>query len=542
MSPSYTVHEDLKCMINMCPSDQLWKVPEGCWRDLFKKVPIAYGYPTPARPQQFEKSIELPFDLMTTLAGIRFPMEWHGGMVLMGYSTILVPSLIDDDCILWHLVASVDKYTPIHLDHLETNDSNGLYMENFHKVRRVEDLASRRTFLGFSPSIEIHLGTSSSAYTRMQPSGAPGEGTSIQVTSVSASIGSEGLGIFGAHISPNILMSKALRANMRSVPLSAYDRLKRAQSHPLLLYDIDTKRGFLVPELSVIFHLLHVWGTRHNLFNAIPFAPAIADGGRAVFEITQLYAELVLLSSHGQDTNLLGKVMQLLELLDQRREAQFGRHTESSGISLLSQKSILCWDCYDIIDLKTFPVRRRVGISSSKFRRGWPSLLRKSPDILALVCRGLGEPIRNAIPGYLCISCMTPPSYCNCITATVRCLRAIPPETWASSKLQWSNPDGHYPFQSCESQPFGVRRRIQSLEKQYTPAPSLSKQEDGAVLFVGSPSSLKDECDFEDSQLLLAASDTDSQASHQFNPSAPNQVNGNSTLNHVCKSLPNGTT
>ena len=478
------------------PCTPLYRVDKGCWRTVFGNMPVAYGYPIPDRPDGFRESLELPFELMTLLAGIRFPMTWREGIVLMGYSAILIPILSCGDCLLWHLVRSTDRHHQIHLEDLNSDNETVNFDGEFYRAETLDCLSRRRTFLGFSPQIKVHLGTTRR---EIEPSRVPYESASAHLASLSASVGSEGLGFAGAHFGPNISICRSLRANALSIPININDRLIRARDQPLLMYDLTTKRGFLIPEISALFHLVLSWSTRHELLNAIPFAPATADNGRAVHDTIQGNASLVLQeTSDGEVVTLIDKVKQFLEQLDNLKEAQFGRMTEGPRLSFLRQRSLLCWDCCDILELKSFPRRRKLRISKSLLANQWPKILCQSPDMLTLVCKGLGEIVTNAVAAQLCNICATPPVDCYCVVATIRCLLSIPRETWECCNLQWASPHGHKPFESCQRQFRGNSQRLQILKRQRDGDFPWTNHEDGALLFVEPQRQLRSRCELSD--------------------------------------------
>ena len=62
-----------------------------CWLQLFENCVIAMGFPIPERSNG-EKGIELPYELMTSQAGILFSKTYKGGLFLRGLSTLIYPT------------------------------------------------------------------------------------------------------------------------------------------------------------------------------------------------------------------------------------------------------------------------------------------------------------------------------------------------------------------------------------------------------------------------------------------------------------------
>jgi hypothetical protein len=73
-----------------------------CWIPLFQKSVLAWGFP--ARSREEGVGIELPFHLMATMAGIRYPIEFQGGIILKSKSETIFP-VVNLTCgIQWHRV------------------------------------------------------------------------------------------------------------------------------------------------------------------------------------------------------------------------------------------------------------------------------------------------------------------------------------------------------------------------------------------------------------------------------------------------------
>ncbi|KAL4963789.1 uncharacterized protein BDV14DRAFT_82632 [Aspergillus stella-maris] len=84
--------------LSVVPTDN-----RGCWFSLFKTAVIAME----PHLQTIAPALEIDFLLLLQLAGVEYPVLVDGGLVLMGYSTALIPTKrVDDKTILWHLETS----------------------------------------------------------------------------------------------------------------------------------------------------------------------------------------------------------------------------------------------------------------------------------------------------------------------------------------------------------------------------------------------------------------------------------------------------
>lgn len=78
-----------------------------CWTGLFGGAVVALE---PDNPQKSPcRGLELAFNDMLLLAAVEYPVIFESGLILMGYSTALVPiQETEDNFILWHLEIADD--------------------------------------------------------------------------------------------------------------------------------------------------------------------------------------------------------------------------------------------------------------------------------------------------------------------------------------------------------------------------------------------------------------------------------------------------
>lgn len=123
----------------------------GCWHHLFESAVVAepprITHPSP------EYWLDLSFELMIQLAAVEYQLMVDGGIILMGYSTALVPvSMIDDNHMLWHLeVAKHDAQ--LRVDELGAIKSHWLQVGSIHKLRE------KTALVGWCPEATVLLGT-----------------------------------------------------------------------------------------------------------------------------------------------------------------------------------------------------------------------------------------------------------------------------------------------------------------------------------------------------------------------------------------------
>ena len=444
-----------------------------CWHMIFMSSCVAFGFVISDRPDFALGSIELPFDLMLHLAGIKCPLTHRNRIVLKGFSTALIPVKHDGDSVLWHLIATKSKEQSLKLEDIQE------YMvgKDSLPIADLESLRSARTFLGYAAKSLVTLGTLDSGFDKITVSNAEPQGSQLSITEVSLEIGSSGMGFFGFNVIPKFKLTPGLRGNIRSHPLSDNDRLTRSMNQPILLYDVTAKNAWLVPELCVIFHMLHSWASDSATTkpeNEIPHAEQIADGAQAVRMVIENSASLPLERQlDGSSISLGQKLITYLEVIEARKDEAFlnrpeGRHRNLWRLTLLG------WEYMDLVKYKQFPRRKVIDIGSNLFKdKTWPQILTQGPDILTIFANNLGTPIIPAEDS-VCIHCTRSMDGKNHLRATIRTLLHISMSEFGigqssaflrlSHEAYWqaSYPD---PFRDCPPRGPDCPKRVQYLSQ-----------------------------------------------------------------------------
>lgn len=78
-----------------------------CWQQMFNNPVVVTGYPImPRKDLNTGVGLELPFDMMTTLADARYLTTFQDRTLVKGFSTVLIPTAIHGSIILWHLLVN----------------------------------------------------------------------------------------------------------------------------------------------------------------------------------------------------------------------------------------------------------------------------------------------------------------------------------------------------------------------------------------------------------------------------------------------------
>lgn len=79
-----------------------------CWTPLFRNPSIARGFPIAKRDDK-QKGLEVPINMMASLAGADRITTFDDQTMLKGFSTLLVPVKSIASSVIWHLVVDHDK-------------------------------------------------------------------------------------------------------------------------------------------------------------------------------------------------------------------------------------------------------------------------------------------------------------------------------------------------------------------------------------------------------------------------------------------------
>jgi hypothetical protein len=382
------------------------EVDKLCWYPMFVNTVLAFGFPAP--PRNGEKGVELPFELMTALGRIWYPKEFLNGFVLKGYSTALIPVSRYGTSIQWHYVSKPDRLT---MEELETLHPEVLVDLDPDSIMRPE----MRMFLGLYKTAVINLGTEGSGYDRIQKSQAPVEkGKPVFARELTISLGLSKFvsGVVGtkvrvpAPMHPNITMDDRILDEL----------LRASRFKPMLLFDLDTRRGWIVPELSGILHLLHTWASDSTgpprFSSSIPHARISRRGGPAAYHAIFKQRSLLLQEASGNDSPLylIDAARQMCKFLSfltdaakKQKEEVFPRSSYLYG-----------WDFIEVA--RKNPDGRRM--VEAKICRALKTFL-ANPDMVVLMGKNLGQPIRPLQPNALCASWTPVPHHRDFVVVSV---------------------------------------------------------------------------------------------------------------------------
>lgn len=341
-----------------------------CWRSLFDSAVVVLE--PSFKKYQPSRGLELDFNVMLQLAAVEYPVMVDSGLVLIGYTTALIPiKLTEDNMILWHIEVA-EKDSQIKVSALIATRQTWLRAEN------LEFLQSKRALLGWCSKATVLLGTDhlspkvAWSDARVQQTTWHWRGANLQFVAQSAApiqIGGQAGLSFDRSVN-------TLRFN----PSQNYLRLLRSSMvEQIVLYDVSAGRAWLVPLLSVLHHMLLVYSSKIEEKppdSLAPLANPTSDGASASLEALRDKGGVVLEAS-GEDKLTI-------------RELIMGFSVNLSRVSPQKPRQSMIYG-YEFMDIVMNPPKSELKKSRIEGNgSAWASLL---SDVNCLLCSDLGDVI-----------------------------------------------------------------------------------------------------------------------------------------------------
>lgn len=277
-----------------------------CWEKLFQSWTLVTSSLTPRA--EFEKGLEMSFDLMLSMASAELQTVVAGGIVFVGYHTILYPTAIHETSAQFHLLMEEKGQINPNIQQYGSR----VLTEDATQFRRM------RCFLGWCTNAQVNLGTERLPIS-IKYSGAAEKGRSIQLDGYAAVMQAGASAPLSAILGVQTNF-KYLSHQLRFTPTSNYIQLLEDTAREVaLVYDSSERRCWLVPKLSLLLHMSHAYSShcgfpRDRIPLVEPHSDAVeivrrleAFGGTPIFgggEDVFRFRQLIL----GLNTNLLRTV------------------------------------------------------------------------------------------------------------------------------------------------------------------------------------------------------------------------------------------
>lgn len=419
-----------------------------CWVPLFDRSVLAWGFPIAERGNLY--GLELPFELLLAAFRARFPVEFQNSIIIRRGSLTAFPVASHPVGTQWHatdggLDEFFEKINSIPLLPVQEN---------------IKAILSGRHFLGWLTRAQVKLGTEEPSN---QSSGAAIEthrGLQLgEETSTTLNIKPPWVGI---NIGAKFMFPRAQMQRFENCQMTFEQLLQRSARNAALYYDCATRTGWVVPELSLLYHIVCAHLLRHypdpDALCDIGYADPLSDGGDAALSAIRSCNTTVLwkYQSKGEDTKnyYLRDLIQLyLDCFENRKEAIRLRleHNE-----LRADLGLRGWDFGDLRDCTSFFRCRLIRPQYLSGRPDWWSLT-KNPNLMVVFSCNLGQVI---IPDRAeqrpCSSWAEIPPRYNLLVCLARCVEEVCrpwenglPRMQLSEKLCWHQPENSRPFGDC---------------------------------------------------------------------------------------------
>lgn len=464
-----------------------------CWLPMFCGASIAHGFPIPERGE--ETGLEIPLNLVAGIARIQHAVEYEGGVVMKGFSTIFVPTKRTGNRVQWHLISSSDA--DIRLSYQE-----GLRRCNSRlstKELSFAELSKCRAIVGWCTSATSLLGSDSANYENIDYSGAEDADTPLKFAG-----GTLGFQQFGVAQLDFSLGAKDGKSHFQRSGL--FQRIVSAAGRtPVVLFDTLERRAWLVPASNVMLHIaqhrhwlepFEVNGKRINLL-------AESTDSSSAKEVLLKNAAMNL-SEYEKYTfkDLILNIWSVLEfLIDQNVIRE--RATPGASVKGTLRESISGFEFKAVVEERS-PFRQKQ-VMIRKTCGGWPMLARDI-DALVLFANGFEDLIRPRKDDTkdLCNLWRSVPKWKDYLATSINTVKdlydvagsRLDRKYLTSTRLQWDRGNSVV-FEACRT-PGAYRCRCNRLQQIVpksaigTIVPPGQLVDDGAVIFGHSGSVIQD--------------------------------------------------
>lgn len=425
---------------------------------------------------------------MLCLSGVDTAVNSDGKLILMGFSTALVPtSSFAEKSIQWHLITSPHK-DGISLQDVRSTSARSVEEfpeQGFSRGEFLRTFGMRRHFLGWCKSIKITLGThprDGGRYTNGGCTRASESTFTVTFTSLTAMAGSSGLGYGGVTLGGTWTVSRNRYNPFADVTQRFESILSISKKLPLIMYDPFEQRAWLVPALSVILHMIHVRFIEYRSEIHLPYAMASWDGGTAAYSAIICNRHLQIGPQDPKNPYVLQDIVTELwhSLKNLRSKAAARRFLESTT-------TLFGYEFMDIANSST-PFRlKKVQIQNSG---GWTDLTQEVE--IVLFCSGFGDVIiPQIVEPDACNVWPSVPKGENFLCATIECLKYLsdrvgggPHCEFLVSKKRWQCPELLFEACTCDGQAKCIRlQRIIEIRLWNTFMPPKLLIDNGAAIF-----------------------------------------------------------
>jgi hypothetical protein len=416
-------HEKLSFNIDLIALQDINLVKEHfCWRPLLNNTVIAEGFPI--RKRTGGVGLELPFHAMLTLSCASHSLQTSEGLMFKGFSSaVVLQDQIDSESVQWHYIQSSDPQ-----ERLSINDARPYFTKNVQDLD-IDTLSATRSFLGYNSDVYVIVGTKQSGYRSADISGAERAPERMMIgTTLTPTLGSRSGPL---SLEAKITFSRGLRVPVLQDQINTEQRLLNSKDRPLLMYDVQNKTAFLIPEICAILELAHVWASKQKdsekILEMIPFSDPRWDGGEASYTVILKAKELMLREAYAEEKAVwfMSLLRDFFMAFEMRRDVRRDNNEEYLQWPKISP-AIRGWElseiaAFDGSEEKRVDLGDSLDILDTSGR--WDAIPAENPDMIVLFYKGLAQPISAKNKQEACRAWTPLPE--GYLLATVQCMRQL---------------------------------------------------------------------------------------------------------------------
>ncbi|PGG95740.1 hypothetical protein AJ79_09893 [Helicocarpus griseus UAMH5409] len=440
-----------------------------CWGPLFANSILVMGYPIPQRSEP-KTGLEMSLGTMACLIRSQQVVQWGEKIIMKGFSSLLVATLVTTNVVVWHLFVNRNpseriSYIDPRLDRVDIRTPERLSLRIVEQSRHIIGWCTKAT--DFCGHAMANQNISASGLQKPPPS--------IVIDRLYIEAGSDAVG--GLQMGINKKDQPFWLERESDYP----SLLKWVGLQPIVFYDVSDRRAWLVDGVSALLHLVRV---SLNLDENDPESPY-----DWVFDASQLKdtwdgctARLTALKTLKSWDNLklnvyvkenieldgehvikystieerVKKILHSIEILVDRQVKIASEDGIKIPQSLNRRKAIVGFDILDVIT-PLGPIHTRIKHLHS-WGHGWSDLI-PSIGVTTIFGNGFGDLIRPDSPDTVCNHWKSVPTGMDYMTTSVSTLKMLYQKRLKriepgldigemTSKITWTSPC--QPFKPCE--------------------------------------------------------------------------------------------
>lgn len=389
-----------------------------CWLPLFYNPVIAKGFPIMYRPN-YKLGIEIPLEMAAALVDAEQAVEYNGGLVIKGASSMLIPVKRRKDSVQWHLISNADGKRMKYSD-VKARCPNRLSLDEFDHA----DLLKTRVFLAWWKVSESYAGTRQIRYNDITRTKARMVSNSKKPKITDISFGFQNWGMLSLNL--------AIGQKDRQPYVSRAGRLEvlldAAEEMHVYLYDFACMRAWLISGTELLLYLVHLKHRKKPYViqgkeAALLFAEPEGDGPAACRKALMNMASEPLFSDAAVSSEDFC-VKDLIQQLWKRLESIEGKDEETGiTVDLKFGQRLKGYEIMDLVLDKGLLRQRETILKDTN--GGWPDLVKPS-DGVVLFGNNLGELIKpRSDTNKLCSTWSSLPESKDYLATTTRKLLQI---------------------------------------------------------------------------------------------------------------------